>query len=131
MERLKQRVQIANRAFETLEEVLLIKSPSAIERDASIQRFEYSFEAIWKTAQRYLKVVEGIDANSPKAVIRSSMIIALFDEEMARYALVMADDRNLTSHTYKQELAQEILSRMPQHAMVLKHWLMAIETKLK
>ena len=131
MERLKQRIQIAKKAIKTLDEVLLIESPNSIERDALIQRFEYSFEAIWKTVKRFLNVVEWVDANSPKAVIRASMETGLFNEEMTRQALVMADDRNLTSHTYNEELAQLILSRMPQHATVLKHWLLAIEAKLK
>ena len=54
----------------------------------------------------------------------------MFDEEMTREALVMAYDRNLTSHTYNEELAQQITSRIPQHAVVLKHWLLAVENKL-
>ncbi len=131
MERLKQRIQIANKALKTLDEVLAIESLNSIERDALIQRFEYSFEAIWKTVKRFLNIVEGIDAISPKTVIRVSMETGLFDEEMTRQALVMADDRNLTSHTYNEELAQQITSRIPQHAVVLKHWLFAVENKLK
>ncbi len=130
MERLKQRIQIAKKAIKTLDEVLAIETPSAIERDALIQRFEYSFEAIWKTAKRFLSVVEGVEANSPKSAIRASMDANLFDEKMARQALVMADDRNLTSHTYNEILAQQILSRMPQHEIILQHWLSVMESKL-
>ena len=95
MERLKQRIQIANKAIKTLDEVLSIESPNSIERDALIQRFEYSFEAIWKTVKRFLNIVEGVEANSPKAVIRVSMETGLFDEEMTRQAMVMADDQYL------------------------------------
>ncbi len=58
MERLKQRIQIANKALKTLDEVLAIESLNSIERDALIQRFEYSFEAIWKTVKRFLNIVE-------------------------------------------------------------------------
>jgi nucleotidyltransferase substrate binding protein (TIGR01987 family) len=94
MERLKQRIQIANKAIKTLDEVLAIESPNAIERDALIQRFEYSFEAIWKTVKMFLNSVEGVEANSPKAVVRASMGTGLFSEEMTRQALVMVDDRN-------------------------------------
>ncbi len=129
MERLKQRIQIANKAIKTLDELLGIESPNAIERDALIQRFEYSFEAIWKTVKMFLNIVEGVEANSPKAVVRASMETGLFDEEMARQALLMVDDRNLTSHTYNEKLAQQILSRIPQHAAVLKHWLFVVENK--
>ncbi len=59
MERLKQRIQIANKAIKTLDEVLSIESPNSIERDALIQRFKYSFEAMWKTVKRFLNIVEG------------------------------------------------------------------------
>jgi hypothetical protein len=36
MERLKQRIETANNALTTFEEVLLIEKPSSIERDATI-----------------------------------------------------------------------------------------------
>ena len=48
MERLKQRLEIAWQALMTLEELSVLKQPSAIERDAAIQRFEYTVEASWK-----------------------------------------------------------------------------------
>lgn len=59
MERLKERFAVARRALSTLEEVLAIPRPSRIERDAAIQRFEYTFEACWRAVQRYLMVAEG------------------------------------------------------------------------
>ncbi len=87
-------------------------NPTAIERDAAIQRFEYSFEAIWKTVKRYLDVVEGVEVASPKSVIRASMDNGLLNDRQVRAALLMADDRNLTSHTYNEALADEIFSRI-------------------
>ena len=45
MERLIQRIQVARRALATLQELTTITSPSPVERDAAIQRFEYSTEA--------------------------------------------------------------------------------------
>jgi hypothetical protein len=35
----------------------------------------------------------------------------------------MADDRNLTIHTYNQALAEEIFSRLAGHARTLDAWL--------
>ncbi len=130
MERLKERINIANKAVSTFAVILKIETPSDIERDAAIQRFEYSFEAVWKTAKRCLRIVEGIDANSPKAVIRASFDSSLLDEEDAKWAMVMADDRNLTSHTYNETLAEQILSRLPNHLEVLQHWLQKIGEKV-
>jgi len=59
MERLKERLAVAEQAHATLEEALQIRKPSKLERDGAIQRFEYTFEACWKTCQHYLHAVEG------------------------------------------------------------------------
>ena len=72
MDRLKERLATARRALESLEELVVLQPPSRVERDAAIQRFEYTFEACWKAAQRYLLVVEGLSLGAPKACIRAS-----------------------------------------------------------
>ena len=71
MERLKERLAVAARAVLRLKEAAQLPNPSELERDAIIQRFEFSFEAVWKAAQAYLLTVEGIDLASPKSVIRA------------------------------------------------------------
>ena len=35
----------------------------------------------------------------------------------------MADDRNLTVHTYDEALAEEIFKRLPGHADLMDRWL--------
>lgn len=122
MERLKQRLGVADQAILTLEEILKLKRPSTIERDAAIQRFEYSFEAQWKCAKQFLRDIEGIDIASPKGVIRSCREIGIFEEDETVRALEMADDRNLSSHTYNEQLAQEIFFRVREHAQLLRKW---------
>lgn len=126
MERLEERLTLARKALDTLNEIILIQAPNAIERDATIQRFEYSFEAVWKAVKRHLNLVEGIDVSSSKAVIRASLEVGLLDETTCRQALAMVDDQNLTSHTYNEKLADEILDRIPQHAQVMNKWIAAI-----
>jgi hypothetical protein len=80
VERLKERLAAARKAIGTLEAIL--KEPkSPIVRDASIQRFEYSFEALWKSTQLYLRLVDSLEAGSPKAVFRASMQVGLLDAE--------------------------------------------------
>ena len=114
----------------SLEELSGIVAPTKVERDAAIQRFEYTFEACWKGAQRYLFVVEGIDAGSPKEVVRRSRAVGLLSDEQAVRALDMTDDRNLTVHTYNEGLAQLIFSRVPGHAQLLREWLSAIRNRI-
>jgi hypothetical protein len=91
MERLKERIQIAQQALNTLNELVGKTQVSAVERDAAIQRFEYTFEATWKAVQRYLLIREGVDTGSPKAAIRASWQSGILDEEMARLGLNMVD----------------------------------------
>lgn len=104
--------------------------PTDVQRDAAIQRFEYSFEAVWKAAQRYLSVVEGLETGSPKAAIRASHEVGLLDEEQAQTGLEMTDDRNLTSHTYNAVLAEAIYRRMAGHAATLRAWLEAMQKRV-
>jgi len=131
MERLIERVQIAERALKTFAELTPINEPTQIERDAMIQRFEYSFEAIWKAVKRYLYIIEGIEANSPKSTIRASFDVMLLNENQAKQAMVMADDRNLTSHTYNEGLADELLTRMKEHEKILALWLSEVKRRVE
>ena len=55
MERLTQRFQVARKALDTLN-ALMYEERTDLVRDAAIQRFEYTFEAVWKAAQRFLLV---------------------------------------------------------------------------
>lgn len=130
MERLKERLAVAQRALGTLQEVLAIEVPSRIERDAAIQRFEYTCEAVWKTAQRYLQEVEGLSIGSPKGSIRASREVGLITDEQATIGLEMIDDRNLTVHTYNESLAEEIYHHLPSYADFFTSWLAAIENRL-
>lgn len=130
MERLRQRVVSAQTALARLLELAGIANPSELQRDAAIKRFDDTFETTWKAGQRYLRDLEGIDANSPKAVIRATMETGLLNEEDTRLALAMADDRNLTAHTYNEDLAQQIFAKLARYASLMQSWLSAISSRL-
>ncbi|WP_134700998.1 HI0074 family nucleotidyltransferase substrate-binding subunit [Ammoniphilus sp. YIM 78166] len=130
MERLQERLNVAEKAFNTLEEVMAIVQPNSIERDASIQRFEFTFEAVWKAAKQWLYDVEGLDVGSPKSVIRTFREIGLFDEETTVLGLQMVNDRNLTVHTYNEALANEIYSKLTLYAPLLKDWIRNMKEKI-
>jgi nucleotidyltransferase substrate binding protein (TIGR01987 family) len=127
MERLRERLTVARRALANLEELAVRTSVTPVERDAAIQRFEYSFEAVWQAARLFLRHHEGLDLASPKAVIRACRRVALLDEGECGRALEMADDRNLTVHTYNESLAIAIFARLAEHARVIDRWLTAME----
>lgn len=130
MERLLQRVTTSKKALKTFEEILKIEMPTLIERDASIQRFEYSFESMWKLAKQYLRDIEGVDVGSPKGVIRTCREVDLFSDEEAIKALQMVDDRNLTSHTYNEGVAEEIYSKLNDYSTLLNVWHSRIRNKV-
>ena len=123
MERLEQRLDMARRALTTFHELSDLESPTTVERDAAIQRFEYTFEAMWKAAQRYLQVREGRAEGSPKGAIRGCREVGLLSNSDTTAALAMADDRNLTVHTYNEALASVLFARLGGHAALLDRWL--------
>lgn len=129
MERLNERLALARKALATLAEVL-VEHPSAIQRDAAIQRFEYSFEAVWKAAQLYLRIHEGTEVASPKGVIRAADSVKSLSPEQTSLALAMADGRNLTVHTYNEGLADLIYSRLRGYHSLMTAWLGAMQSAL-
>jgi len=119
MDNLKRRLEAANAAFDTLREALAMEQPSRLERDGAIQRFEYTFEALWKACRTYLERVEGVQCASPRACLRAMGAVELMNTGEAVAALAMADDRNLTVHTYNEPLAGKIFARLPSHAALM------------
>jgi nucleotidyltransferase substrate binding protein (TIGR01987 family) len=125
LERLTERLNVARQALRTFR-VALEETKTAITRDASIQRFEYTFEAVWKAAQLFLRTTENLELASPTAVSRACFQAGLLSEEDGRSALIMARDRNLTVHTYNEELADQIYSRLQGYAGLMERWLVAM-----
>ncbi len=123
MDKYQQRLKTAEAALKTLFEVIGLPQVSVIQRDAAIQRFEYSFEAVWKAARAYLLEVEGMDVASPKKVLRASGEIGHLSDSQVSLGLQMVDDRNLTSHTYHEGLAQSIYERLVPYAELMGTWL--------
>jgi len=120
VERLRLKFEDAARAKRTLEEIL--QEPfSVIIRDAAIQRFEFTFEALWKFLKEYLREKEGIICNSPKSCFREIFSLGLLNEEEVIGFLEMTDVRNLTSHTYKEEVSQLIFSKLPVYFSLLNN----------
>ena len=99
------------KALGRLEEALA-EPPSPLVRDACIQRFEFSFELGWKAIKENLKQ-QGLECQSPKSCLREAFRQGWIDDENA--GIVLLDDRNLTSHTYDEELAEVIYKRLQQH----------------
>ena len=122
MDRAVAAIHTADRALRSLETLLALPPTTDIERDAAIQRFEYTFEAVWKAPRAVLLSREGVAAASPKGVVRASHSAGVLGNVDAEEARVMVDDRNLTGHAYQEDVAREIMERLPGHAKVLCAW---------
>lgn len=118
MERLVLRFKDAQNALETLKDIM--QEPfSVIIMDAAIQRFKYTFEAFWKFIKDYLKEKEGIISNSPKACFREIFSLGFCSEEETVELQEMADKRNETSHTYKEQVAKSIYEKIGSYSSLM------------
>jgi nucleotidyltransferase substrate binding protein (TIGR01987 family) len=92
---------------------LFLKTPITEARDKAgiIQAFEYSFELCWKTLQK-LVVSHNKVVGSPKQAFQAAFELGWIKEIDQDRWIKMSEDRNLTSHTYKEALADEVLGRI-------------------
>ncbi len=131
MEKLRQKLDVSARALVTLDEAMALDLAAADKRDIAIMRFIYTFEALWRSLQRYLAIVEGVDTGTPKASLRGARDAGLLSDEQTEAALAMVDDRNRTVHIYNEKLAKEIFGRLPGHVAVLHSLHEAMTARVK
>lgn len=93
------------RAISRLREALDLPKNDVI-RDSVIQRFEFTVELSWKVLQRYLKASGVSEALTPKNTFREAAKLGLVNDPEAWIRFI--DARNLSSHTYKESLAEEV-----------------------
>ncbi len=99
-------------------------------RDSSIQRFEFTFEIFWKMTKSALLYFEGVECNSPKSCMRELFRNQYINEEEANKLIQMIDDRNLTSHTYNEEVADILFQKLETYIELMKNVEDAIRQKM-
>jgi nucleotidyltransferase substrate binding protein (TIGR01987 family) len=95
-------------AYKALKEGAL-RAKDELEKDGVIQRFEFTFELLWKTIKLILKD-KGLDINTPKDTLKEAFRLGWIKEE--KTFLDMMKDRNLTSHIYDKETSEKIFQRI-------------------
>lgn len=113
-----ERIDEFRRATARLDEALAAGAANALFVDAAIQRFEFCVELAWKSLQVVLARDHGVEVASPKPALQQAYRLHLIDDEAMW--LDMLRDRNLSSHTYRESLAQAIYARLPGYAALLK-----------
>lgn len=112
MELLSNKVQNLKKAVARLSEGILElqANDSSVVRDGVIQRFEFTTELAWKATREYLMDQGFVDINSPKSVMKEAFSFGLISDD--KIWIQILNDRNLTSHIYKEEIADEICNRI-------------------
>jgi nucleotidyltransferase substrate binding protein (TIGR01987 family) len=94
-------------AFEKLEDFSNSFDGSEIHAAGIIQAFEFTFEQCWKALQKKAGS-EGLSLSSPKKCFEWAMSSGLIDAVDESNWLLMLADRNLTSHTYREAMAEKV-----------------------
>ena len=77
-----------------------------LERAGLVQMFAFSYELGWKTLKD-LMFYEGYDVKTPRSTIRKAFEAGYIDETDTELWLDALDKRNILSHTYREEGAEE------------------------
>ena len=93
-------------------------------RDSAIQRFEFTFELTWKNLKAYLEE-KGVRVYSPKDAIKGAFQVGLIEEDPKW--LEMIETRNLTSHVYKEAMAEKVYSSLGGYIPLIKKLVKDIE----
>lgn len=81
---------------------------SELEKEGLIQRFEYTHELAWNVMKDYLKYQGNTTINGSRDATREAFSVNLISK--GETWMDMIKSRNITSHTYNEETAQEIFS---------------------
>lgn len=88
----------------------MLKVKDDLDRDGIIQRFEFTFELLWKVVQEYAKY-KGIETASPRDAFRVANDIKLIDD--ANIWFEFLKNRNLSTHIYSESDAIQISTQIP------------------
>ena len=123
-----EKLESAKNALARLEAILSDPDGDEKTRDASIQRFEFTSEICWKALQEVLKQVYDVEVRYPKGCYQAAFQVSLIDEDLCLALTRSIKDRNLTSHTYNQELSEMIYRHIPIHAKAFALLLNQLQT---
>lgn len=115
--RWKQRFQNYNRALDQLTRFLDRNELNELEEQGLIQSFEYNHELAWKTLKDFLEYQGEVEILGSRDASKRAFRLGLLGdtEENGQVWLDMVESRNMTSHTYNEETAREIVNAITDH----------------
>jgi len=111
--RWKQRFDNYLKALQTLSEAVALaqkRSLSMLEEQGVIQSFEFTHELAWNVLKDYLEYQGIRDVVGSRGAVREAFKNGLIEDGETWMAMIR--DRNLSSHTYDQGTARDIIKRI-------------------
>ena len=105
--RWQQRYSNFQKALSQLERFVQNDELNEMEEQGLIKAFEYTFELAWKTLQDFLKEKGYVGIVGPRPVIEQSFQDGYISDGTGWLRMLTA--RNLSSHTYDEQTAKEII----------------------
>ncbi len=105
-----QRFANYKKAFLQLERILQMPKLNDVEEQGLIKAFEYTYELSWKVLQDLLRERGYTGAPGPRPTIEQSFKDGYVSD--GQKWMAMMKSRNLTSHTYDEETATEIIEEI-------------------
>ena len=104
---------------------IFIEVKTPIVRDAAIKRYELCYELAWKSIQEALRS-EGLEiCKSPKNCFKQAFKQDWIEDEEGFADMVQ--NRNLTTHTYDENLADEIYDSLSKYLVLFEILLEKLE----
>lgn len=103
---------------------------SELERQGLIQAFEFTQELSWKVMKDYFVEQGNTDITGAKDAFRAAFQVGLIDN--GERWMNMIKSRNLSSHTYNEDIAEEIITQIVKfYYVLLKDFEAVMENKIK
>ena len=100
-------------------------------RNSKIQSLKFSVDTLWKFLRLYFAKAEGKEIKpTPKAVFRYCLQADITNKNETELLLEMVDDRNLSSHTYHEDLAETLNENIEEYYELMKKILDKVEKHL-
>ena len=133
LDRLENAIQNYDHILKKSETLSFMEHSEVVEsmRDSLIQRFEFCVDLFWKYIKKYLEEVVKTSSpvNGPAPVIKVACNANLIEPKDAELALNMFKSRNLTSHIYKEEIADQISKDIPEYYRMMTKYLQMLKPK--
>ena len=94
-------------------------------RDSLIKRFELTYDLLWKYLHEYIDALQGSALDSPRKIFQQCLSLGITDMQETQELIELIESRNLTTHTYNIDVANDIAIIIPTHfdlihAIILK-----------